>query len=87
MHLLRTIILIYTVVRQSSLHGRTSKYSTFLGRLSRSVIGYRPGDVIMAASNLVGAVTLGTDDGNKAYSDDLRLRMMGAFLYQEETPP
>ena len=27
------------------------------------------------------------EDWDKVYSDDLRLRMVGTFLYQEETPP
>ena len=49
----------------------------------RSVINYQPGDVITAATSSAEAAAFGTRK-NKAYLDDLRLRMMGAFLYQEE---
>ena len=53
------------------------------------VIVYRPGDIIMVATSLysLSSGIWNNDDWNNVYSDDLRLRMMGAFLYQEETPP
>ena len=49
------------------------------------IINYQPGDVIMVAS--LAEVCSGVwneEDWNKAYSDDLRLRMAETFLYQEE---
>ena len=38
----------------------------------------------MAATSLAEAVAFGMRKTGKAYSDDLRLRMVGTFLYQEE---
>ena len=51
----------------------------------QSVINYQPGDVIHSGyTSSRSSGVWNKEDWNKAYSDDLKLRMVGTFLYQDE---